>query len=316
MDCTARIFPADRPVIGGCHVPRKRSDQDRRQRAAQSADGFPPGPEERYGPDLFVTSVLGDSALLYPLPVWEEIEARLQAMPSTDRTKTRFLERVSYYGQQVSLDGQGRILIPQILRESAGMNGDVVVTASSTTWWSGTMNASSPGWRSSRSPTRTSVLSPSAGSERPSLEPRDEERAPVRRGASARPARRDPGAASAPERGGSLRRRARSASAATAEALLEALAGGPAPRHRPRPAGARDGRRAPCAVRPPGPPGRRRISIRLGGAAGRSRGVQGPGIAGVLADLGVSSLQLETRGAGLQLPTRRAARHADGAWRT
>ena len=26
--------------------------------------------EERYGPDLFVTSVMGDAALLYPLPVW------------------------------------------------------------------------------------------------------------------------------------------------------------------------------------------------------------------------------------------------------
>jgi transcriptional regulator MraZ len=85
--------------------------------------------EERYGPDLFVTSILGDSALLYPLPVWEEIEGRLQAMPSTDRTKARFLERVSYFGQQVSMDGQGRILLPQILRESAGMNGDVVVSA-------------------------------------------------------------------------------------------------------------------------------------------------------------------------------------------
>jgi MraZ protein len=85
--------------------------------------------EERYGPDLFVTSILGDSALLYPLPVWEEIEGRLQAMPSTDRTKARFLERVSYFGQQVSMDQQGRILLPQILRESAGMNGDVVVSA-------------------------------------------------------------------------------------------------------------------------------------------------------------------------------------------
>ncbi|HXO19228.1 MAG TPA: division/cell wall cluster transcriptional repressor MraZ [Thermoanaerobaculia bacterium] len=85
--------------------------------------------EERYGQDLFVTSVLGDSALLYPLPVWEELEARLSAMPSTDRTKTRFLERVSYFGQQVRLDVQGRLVIPQILRESAGMNGDVVVSA-------------------------------------------------------------------------------------------------------------------------------------------------------------------------------------------
>lgn len=85
--------------------------------------------EERYGPDLFVTSILGDSALIYPLAVWEEIETRLKEMPSTDRTKTRFLERVSYYGQEARLDQQGRLLIPQLLRENAGMSGDVVVSA-------------------------------------------------------------------------------------------------------------------------------------------------------------------------------------------
>ena len=84
--------------------------------------------EERYGQDLFVTSVVGDSALIYPLPVWELIEQKLIALPSTDRTKVRYLERVNYFGQQVSLDVQGRILIPQLLRESAGMNGDVVVS--------------------------------------------------------------------------------------------------------------------------------------------------------------------------------------------
>ncbi len=84
--------------------------------------------EERYGPDLFVTSIHGDSALIYPLPVWEGIEAKLQAVPSADRAKERFLARVNYYGQQVHLDVQGRILIPQLLRESAGMNGEVVVS--------------------------------------------------------------------------------------------------------------------------------------------------------------------------------------------
>jgi MraZ protein len=85
--------------------------------------------EERYGPELFVTSVLGDKALIYPLPVWEGIEARLGEIPSADQAKSRYLERVSYFGQQVAMDGQGRILIPQILREKAGMNGDVVVSA-------------------------------------------------------------------------------------------------------------------------------------------------------------------------------------------
>lgn len=85
--------------------------------------------DERYGPEMFVTSVLGDKALLYPLGVWEEIESKLVAMPSTDPVKSRYLERVSYFGQQVKLDAQGRLVLPQILRESADMSGEVVVSA-------------------------------------------------------------------------------------------------------------------------------------------------------------------------------------------
>ncbi len=83
--------------------------------------------EERYGPDLFVTSVTGESAFLYPLSVWEEFEQKLLALPSTDPSRVRFLERANYFGQQVHLDLQGRILVPTILRERAGINGDVVV---------------------------------------------------------------------------------------------------------------------------------------------------------------------------------------------
>ena len=84
--------------------------------------------DERYGSDLFVTSVEGSSALIYPLPVWEEIEARLAAMPTANRTKVRFLERVSYFGQQIAMDAQGRLLVPQILREKAAITGEVVVS--------------------------------------------------------------------------------------------------------------------------------------------------------------------------------------------
>lgn len=84
--------------------------------------------EERFGREVFVTSVLGDAALVYPLVVWEELEERLAKLPSTDRTKRRYLERVGYYGQQTQLDAQGRVVIPQILRESAEMAGDAVVS--------------------------------------------------------------------------------------------------------------------------------------------------------------------------------------------
>ena len=77
---------------------------------------------------MFITSVLGDSVQIYPLSVWEELEDRLAALPSTDRVKRRYLERVSYYGQQTKMDAQGRIVLPPILRESAAMEGDVVVS--------------------------------------------------------------------------------------------------------------------------------------------------------------------------------------------
>lgn len=84
--------------------------------------------EETYGSDLFITSVDGDRALVYPLPVWEEIEQKLQAAPSTHRPKQRYLKRVSFYGSQVRLDGQGRIVVPPILRNTAEIVGEVVVS--------------------------------------------------------------------------------------------------------------------------------------------------------------------------------------------
>ena len=48
--------------------------------------------EESYGRELFLTSVVGDSVHLYPLSVWEQFEQRLAGLPSTDRTKRRYLE--------------------------------------------------------------------------------------------------------------------------------------------------------------------------------------------------------------------------------
>ncbi len=85
--------------------------------------------EERFGSDFFVTSVGGDRALLYPLPVWEEIEAKLANLPATDPTRQRYLERVNYFGAQVRLDSQGRLVVPQILRERAAIAGEVIVMA-------------------------------------------------------------------------------------------------------------------------------------------------------------------------------------------
>ncbi len=90
-------------------------------------NGFRTFLEAQYGAEVFVTSVTGDFVRIYPMPVWLEIERKLQAVPSTNPSKTRFLDRVNFFGQVVAMDRQGRVLLPQILRESAAMNGEVSV---------------------------------------------------------------------------------------------------------------------------------------------------------------------------------------------
>jgi MraZ protein len=86
--------------------------------------------EERYGTDCFITSMDGERALVYPLPVWFEFQSRLAKVPSSSQAKSKLLERVNYYGQVSALDAQGRVLVPQVLREIAGMSDDVVVLGS------------------------------------------------------------------------------------------------------------------------------------------------------------------------------------------
>ena len=86
--------------------------------------------EEKYGPDCFITSIDGERAMVYPLPVWYDFQARLAKVPSTSVSKAKLLERVNYYGQASTIDGQGRVLVPSILRQVASISDDVVVLGS------------------------------------------------------------------------------------------------------------------------------------------------------------------------------------------
>ncbi len=83
--------------------------------------------DEHYNREFFVTSFDGVNVKVYPFAEWQRIEDKLAAVPSTDRHKKRFLDRVNYWGQTVQMDGQGRILIPALLREAAEMKGEVAV---------------------------------------------------------------------------------------------------------------------------------------------------------------------------------------------
>jgi MraZ protein len=84
--------------------------------------------EDQHGAaGLYLTSLSGDCVRIYPMPVWLAVEQRLARMPSTHPARAKFLDRVNYYGQVGEFDVQGRVLIPQRLRDAAGMAGDVDV---------------------------------------------------------------------------------------------------------------------------------------------------------------------------------------------
>ena len=83
--------------------------------------------DEKYAQRFYITSLDGKVAQIYPFEEWERIEAKLASLSTFNPTKKKFLNRVNYYGQVVEMDGQGRLLIPQILRESAQIRGEVAV---------------------------------------------------------------------------------------------------------------------------------------------------------------------------------------------
>jgi MraZ protein len=84
--------------------------------------------DENYSAQFYITSWDGKSAKVYPLQEWEEIERKLSSVSNFNKSKQRLLKRTSYYGQSVEMDGQGRLLLPSILREEADLKGEVAVS--------------------------------------------------------------------------------------------------------------------------------------------------------------------------------------------
>src|SRR5215475_11371624 len=84
--------------------------------------------DEKYGTQFYITSLDGKVAQIYPFEEWERIEQKLANLSTFNPTKKKFLARVNYWGQVVEMDGQGRLLVPQILREAAQIKGEVAVS--------------------------------------------------------------------------------------------------------------------------------------------------------------------------------------------
>jgi MraZ protein len=74
------------------------------------------------GSEFVLTIAQPDPCLaLYPGATWDRVCERLEAAPTKDQRYRRFMRHLFAHTEEVSCDGQGRLLIPPALRAYAGI---------------------------------------------------------------------------------------------------------------------------------------------------------------------------------------------------
>ena len=83
---------------------------------------------ESLGGKFIITKGLDGCLSIYPMDDWEAFEKKLRALPLTNKNARTFSRFFVAGATMCELDKQGRILVPQTLREFAGLEKDVVLT--------------------------------------------------------------------------------------------------------------------------------------------------------------------------------------------
>lgn len=65
--------------------------------------------------------------LLYPLQVWEEIEKRIENLPSFNQVTRRIQRLLIGHATELEMDSSGRLLLPPLLREYANLEKSVML---------------------------------------------------------------------------------------------------------------------------------------------------------------------------------------------
>ena len=82
---------------------------------------------ERLGPQFVLTIAHPDPCLaLYPTGTWIEFCGRLEAVPGKDERYRRYVRYLFSHTEEVGCDNQGRVLVPALLRQYAGIDRQVV----------------------------------------------------------------------------------------------------------------------------------------------------------------------------------------------
>jgi MraZ protein len=76
---------------------------------------------------LVVTRGFDQNLMIYPIGEWQEMAERLASRPVSDESVRAFRRRIFAGAQDLEPDRQGRIILPQVLREFAGIDGEVVI---------------------------------------------------------------------------------------------------------------------------------------------------------------------------------------------
>ena len=83
---------------------------------------------DKYGKEVFITSLTDQSVQIYPLPRWEKLtgitdEGLIQLKPQV----RNFMLRVNVKGSYYEIDSKGRVLISQTLKEKTNLGTEVEV---------------------------------------------------------------------------------------------------------------------------------------------------------------------------------------------
>jgi DNA-binding transcriptional regulator/RsmH inhibitor MraZ len=81
--------------------------------------------EEAGKPEVFITTFDEQTARIYFMPDWQKTKAELLAKRNEPSARTIF-RFVNYYGEAVTMDGQGRFMLPTTLRRKLGFENQQV----------------------------------------------------------------------------------------------------------------------------------------------------------------------------------------------
>ena len=76
---------------------------------------------------LVVTRGMDRCLVIYPMEAWRKLTAQIADLPMTNRVARDFRRLVFASATDTVPDGQGRITLPQVLRDYAGLNGQAIV---------------------------------------------------------------------------------------------------------------------------------------------------------------------------------------------